>query len=416
MGKAPSWRCATPGFIWNRLQFAMLRECLHAGRGVASADDIDGRRDARATVDGGARSPPRTSAPGDVRPHLRRLFPICDGVVRPRRPSRTRRQTGRSWTGPPAPPTGSRSSRRCAAADEIAPSRRLRDEYPRDDDALAHVSMLFTEHPELDRPRLARDAGFTRIESWWPPAPDLDAWVEAVQEAGVEVSCLNADGGDIAKGERGFCNLVEREDDALVAGRDALALAARVGADRANVLPGLRVDDRPLEAQLDQAARVYRLLGDLAAESDITIVIEPINARDVPHTSPHRGRHGRPHRPRRTRTCAAFDVYHCAMAGDDPIAAIHRHAAIIGHVQYADCPAARHRDGTSTAVLHALDGGLRRCRRPGVRSEGPDVGCTPHPHCIPHTLTPADRSSPLGIGDGPDGADVNSGRPATRPG
>ena len=50
----------------------------------------------------------------------------------------------------------------------------------------AHVSMLFTEHPELDRPRVARDAGFTRIESWWPPAPDLDAWVAAVEEAGVE--------------------------------------------------------------------------------------------------------------------------------------------------------------------------------------------------------------------------------------
>lgn len=224
----------------------------------------------------------------------------------------------------------------------------------------AHVSMLFTEHPELDRPRVARDAGFTRIESWWPPAPDLDAWVAAVEEAGVAVSCLNADGGDIAKGERGFCNLAEREDDALVAGRDALALAARVGADRANVLPGLRVDDRPLEAQLDQAARVYRRLGDLAAESGITIVIEPINARDVPAyltptadaTADLIDRVGHPN------VRLLFDVYHCAMAGDDPIAAIRRHAAIIGHVQYADCPG-RGAPGTGdvdfAAVLHALD-------------------------------------------------------------
>jgi 3-hydroxybutyryl-CoA dehydrogenase len=43
LGKAPLVaRRDVPGFIWNRIQFAVLRECLHMlETGVASAEDID---------------------------------------------------------------------------------------------------------------------------------------------------------------------------------------------------------------------------------------------------------------------------------------------------------------------------------------------------------------------------------------
>jgi hydroxypyruvate isomerase len=32
----------------------------------------------------------------------------------------------------------------------------------------ANCSMLFTEHPLLERPAAAKDAGFSAIEFWWP--------------------------------------------------------------------------------------------------------------------------------------------------------------------------------------------------------------------------------------------------------
>lgn len=219
----------------------------------------------------------------------------------------------------------------------------------------AHLSMLFTELPEVGRPGAAADAGFTHVESWWPPAPDIDAWVEAVDAAGVAVSCLNADGGDISRGERGFCNLVEREDDAVRAGLAVLGVASRVDAPRINVLPGLRADDRTVEAQLEQATRVYRQLGDLAAIHDAVIVIEPINAVDVPRYLT----------PRADDVAVLldlidhpsvrmlFDVYHCAMSGDDPVATVRRHADRIGHVQYADCPG-RGAPGTGDVDLEAV--------------------------------------------------------------
>jgi 3-hydroxybutyryl-CoA dehydrogenase len=76
MRKAPLVaRRDVPGFIWNRVQFAVLRECLHMlEEGVASAGDIDA-----AVSDGLA---PRWTAAGPLATAdlggLRTFATICD--------------------------------------------------------------------------------------------------------------------------------------------------------------------------------------------------------------------------------------------------------------------------------------------------------------------------------------------------
>lgn len=78
MGKSPLIaQRDVPGFIWNRLQFAMLRECLHMlDEGVASAEDIDA-----AVADGLA---PRWMAAGPLATAdlggLATFARICDGL------------------------------------------------------------------------------------------------------------------------------------------------------------------------------------------------------------------------------------------------------------------------------------------------------------------------------------------------
>jgi hydroxypyruvate isomerase len=219
----------------------------------------------------------------------------------------------------------------------------------------AHLSMLFTEHPPLERPAAAAAAGFERVESWWPPADDLDAWVDAIHAAGVGVSCLNADGGDIAAGERGFCNLVERDDDTLTAVRAALALAERVDCPNINVLSGRLVDHRTPASQLDHAVEVFRECGGLAAASGRTIVIEPINGLDVPGyllptpaaVAAFLTRVDHP------SVLMLFDAYHCARGGGDPIRDVSRVGGAIGHVQYADSPG-RGAPGTGEVAIDAF--------------------------------------------------------------
>lgn len=78
MGKSPLVATRdVPGFIWNRIQFAVLRECLHmVDEGVASAADIDA-----AVADGLA---PRWTAAGPLATAdlggLATFTTICDGL------------------------------------------------------------------------------------------------------------------------------------------------------------------------------------------------------------------------------------------------------------------------------------------------------------------------------------------------
>ena len=223
----------------------------------------------------------------------------------------------------------------------------------------AHVSMLFTELPPLERPAAAAAAGFTFVESWWPPADDLDEWVEAVHAAGVGVSCLNADGGDIAAGERGFCNLPERDAQTFAAVHAALEIAERVACPGVNVLPGLFDPSRDRGVQLAHAAEVYRECGRMAAESGRTIVVEPINAVDVPAyllptpalVASFLERVDHP------KVRMLFDAYHCARSGGDPIIDVATVGHCLGHVQYADCPG-RGGPGTGHVSLDAFTAAL----------------------------------------------------------
>jgi hydroxypyruvate isomerase len=204
----------------------------------------------------------------------------------------------------------------------------------------AHLSMLFTELPPLDRPAAARAAGFGVVESWWPVADDASAWVSAISEQGLEVACLNADGGDVPAGERGFCNLPGRHHDTLRAVRDALDLAAKVGSPAINVLVGIEAPDVPTADQWAAAAEVLRECGGMAGAAGRVIVVEPINAIDVPgYLVPT------PADVRRLleeidhpAVRMLYDAYHAAKGGDDPVRDVGAYVDVIGHVQYADQP------------------------------------------------------------------------------
>lgn len=61
-----------------------------------------------------------------------------------------------------------------------------------------NCSILFTDLPLLERPAAAKQAGFDAVEFWWPfgddPTPgdkEIDAFVHAIHDAGVELVGLN---------------------------------------------------------------------------------------------------------------------------------------------------------------------------------------------------------------------------------
>ena len=204
----------------------------------------------------------------------------------------------------------------------------------------AHLSTLFPDVPELARPTAARSLGFTTIETWWPPAADRDAWVAAVSAASVRAVLVNADGGDLAAGERGFCTVAARLDEVVASVREAMDLARACGGTTVNLLAGHLDAAIPEEAQRAVALDAVRAAADEAGRLGGRVVIEHLNAHDVE----------RPLLPTPAAAAAfvreaghqgvrlLFDAYHAHRAGVDPIEAVGDVADVLGHVQYSDSP------------------------------------------------------------------------------
>jgi hydroxypyruvate isomerase len=66
-----------------------------------------------------------------------------------------------------------------------------------------NCSILLTDLPLLERPAAAKKAGFDAVEFWWPfpdPVPpdrEVDAFVDAIGDAGVQLIGLNFAAGDM---------------------------------------------------------------------------------------------------------------------------------------------------------------------------------------------------------------------------
>ena len=219
-----------------------------------------------------------------------------------------------------------------------------------------NASILLTEVPILRRPSAVADAGFTAAEFWWPfpvavPSDsDVDAFVGAVQDAGLQLSGLNFFAGDRAAGDRGLVSWVGRESE-FADNVDVVAgIGERLGCRAFNALYGLRPDDVATAAADELAATNLHLAADRIAGIGGTVLLEPVS--------------GSPTYPLKTAADVITviervgadnirllaDFYHLAVNGDDVAAVIAEHAADFGHIQIADDPG-RGQPGTGTLPL-----------------------------------------------------------------
>jgi len=209
----------------------------------------------------------------------------------------------------------------------------------------ANCSMLFTEHPLLERPAAAKEAGFSAIEFWWPwpdqpvPADSLvDGFVGAIREADIPLIGLNFYAGDLAGPDAGVLSVPARSAEfrdniAVVAGiGEALGVAAH------NALYGNRIDGVSPEEQDELATENLILAADAIAKYQATVLVEPVSgpkpyplrtADDVIAVVDRVGR---------DNVGFLCDLFHLANNGDDIDAALERYGSRIAHVQIADHP------------------------------------------------------------------------------
>lgn len=221
-----------------------------------------------------------------------------------------------------------------------------------------NCSILLTELPLLERPPAAKAAGFDAVEFWWPfadsvPADrEVDAFIGAIRDAGVQLTGLNFAAGDLPAGDRGLVSWMGRESEFHDNIDVVVGIGRALGTTGFNALYGNRSADVDREAQ--DATAVANLAAAAAGVAAIggTVLLEPVS--------------GVPRYPLRKaadvltvidRVGAAnvkllADFYHLAVNGDDVAAVIEDHAADFGHIQIADAPG-RGAPGTGILPLRA---------------------------------------------------------------
>lgn len=146
----------------------------------------------------------------------------------------------------------------------------------------ANLTMMYPEHAFLDRFTAAARDGFEGVEFLFPYDYDKTELRTRLDDNGLAQALFNAPPGDWAGGERGIASLPGREDEFKRGIATALDYAQALGNTRVHVVAGLigPHDDRARHhatyvQNLAHAARE-------AAGAGITIVLEPINTRDMP--------------------------------------------------------------------------------------------------------------------------------------
>lgn len=219
-----------------------------------------------------------------------------------------------------------------------------------------NASILLTDLPLLQRPAAVAEAGFGAAEFWWPfptavPGDhDVDGFVGAVSDAGIQLSGLNFFAGDMAGGDRGLVSWVGRESEFADNVDVVVSIGERLGCRSFNALYGLRADGVDAAEADELGAANLRLAADRIAQIGGTVLLEPVS--------------GAPAYPLKTaadvlaviervgadNVAMLADFYHLAVNGDDVAAVIAHHAADFGHIQIADDPG-RGQPGSGTLPL-----------------------------------------------------------------
>jgi hydroxypyruvate isomerase len=199
------------------------------------------------------------------------------------------------------------------------------------------LGFLFTDRPLPEAIRAAAAAGFAAVECHFPydvPASEVKA---ALAETGLSMLGLNTHPGDREAGDFGLAAVPGREEEARAAIRQAVDYAQAIGAGAVHVMAGC--SDTGAEAEASFRANLAYAC-DCAALHGLTILIEPINHRDVPgyHLSSSTQAAAVIAALGRENLRMMFDCYHLQIMEGDLLRRFARYQPIIGHVQIAGVP------------------------------------------------------------------------------
>ena len=146
----------------------------------------------------------------------------------------------------------------------------------------ANLSFLFQEIEFLARFEAAARCGFKGVEFLFPYEFPPRTVAEALRRNGLVQALFNMPPGDWAAGERGLAALPGREREFREGIEKALEYAKATGCRTLHAMAGLWPQGRERDEGLAVYVENLRHAADRLAAAELTLVIEPINTRDIP--------------------------------------------------------------------------------------------------------------------------------------
>jgi len=204
----------------------------------------------------------------------------------------------------------------------------------------ANLTMMFNEVPFPQRFAAAAKAGFAAVEFLFPydyPPAEVARWL---QEAGLKNALFNMPPGDWAAGERGVASLPGREEEFRAGVARAIEYARALGTPSINALAGLLPSGADRKRHREVFVTNLRHAAKALAEDGLTLLIEPINSRDIPgyFLNTQAEAHAIREEIDQPNLKVQMDFYHAQIVEGDLSITLKKQIAHVGHVQIASVP------------------------------------------------------------------------------
>jgi hydroxypyruvate isomerase len=221
----------------------------------------------------------------------------------------------------------------------------------------ANLSWLYQEVPFLERFGAAARHGFKAVEVLFPyeaPAGDIAA---ELKKHGLTQALFNLPAGDWRNNERGLAALPGREAEFKAALETALDYARVLECRTLHVMSGLIAPGADVTAMHRTFVSNLKMACERTAGAGLTLVLEPINHRDIPgyftHTTDQAMRIidevGAAH------LRLQLDLYHLQVTEGDLTRRTERLFPAVGHVQIAGNPDRNEPDIGEANHLYVLE-------------------------------------------------------------
>ncbi|WP_025733048.1 2-oxo-tetronate isomerase [Carnimonas nigrificans] len=237
----------------------------------------------------------------------------------------------------------------------------------------ANLTMMFTEVPFMERFGRAAAAGFSAVEYLFPYAHDAEEIAHELTQHQLTQVLFNLPPGNWEAGERGLAAIPGREQEFRESVEKALHYAQTLGCQQLHAMAGIT---RGLDSAQCQRTFIdnFRYAADRLAPHGITLLVEPINQRDMPgYFISHQQEAVRLlEQVDRANVAVQLDLYHAQIMEGDLTRLMERMQGRFSHVQIASVPD-RHEPDEGELNAEWL---FQQLDQQGYRGR---IGCEYHP-------------------------------------